>query len=206
MGQTHTCGAAAVGTILCWGSNLAGELGVDTAAIAKACNGNRCSAVPVTAAAGPPLDPQTLAVGTNHACVLTRAGAAYCWGAALAGQLGDGVAAYLSYTPVAVAGGHQFTHLALGNAYSCGITSDGTAYCWGGDTSGRLGSGPGDAPTPRAVEGGLHFLSLDAGAEYTCGIATDGWAYCWGDNSWGQLGDGTTTAHPTPVRVAARLR
>jgi alpha-tubulin suppressor-like RCC1 family protein len=206
MGQTHTCGATAAGTIFCWGSNLFGELGVDPATVSSACNGIPCSLVPLMAAAGPPLEPATLAVGTGHACALTGAGAAYCWGLASNGELGDGLPAYFSITPVAVAGGHQFTQLAAGNGYTCGVAADASAYCWGANTGGRLGSGTGNAPTPRAVEGALRFVSLDAGEAYTCGVATDGWGYCWGDNSWGQLGDGSVVPHPTPGRVAASLR
>jgi alpha-tubulin suppressor-like RCC1 family protein len=206
MGQTHTCGAAAAGTIFCWGSNFFGELGVDPATGPSDCNGSPCSLVPVIAAAGSPLEPATLAVGTNHACALTGTGAAYCWGLASNGELGDGVQADFSITPVAVAGGHQFTQLAAGNRYTCGVATDASAYCWGANTSDRLGSGPGDAATPRAVEGGLHFVSLDAGEINTCGVATDGWGYCWGDNTWGQLGDGSVAPRSAPVRVAARLR
>ena len=111
-----------------------------------------------------------------------------------------------SVAPVVAAGGHQFARLALSNGDTCGITTDGSAYCWGGNSSGRLGSGPGDAATPRLVEGGLHFVWLDLGEAYTCGVATDGWAYCWGDNTWGQLGDGAFDSHPVPVRVKASLR
>lgn len=134
----------------------------------------------------------SLAVGGDHACGLTTAGEAWCWGSDSSGQLGDGKWGLdnNSATPVAVAGGHAFTALAGGLYHTCGLTADGTAYCWGGDESGQLGLGdPSNdeacgtsycAREPRPVAGGLTFSSLGAGADLTCGIATDGKLYCWG--------------------------
>ena len=44
-----------------------------------------------------------------------------------------------SLVPVAVSGGLVFKQLAGGGAHTCGLTSDGTAYCWGRNASGQLG-------------------------------------------------------------------
>ena len=54
--------------------------------------------------------------------------------------------------------------------HSCGIRSDGTAVCWGGNLSGQA-----DAPT-----GG--FKTVSAGGWHSCGIRSDGTAVCWGNN------------------------
>src|SRR5207248_471869 len=93
-----------------------------------------------------------------------------------------------------------FASLSAGYFRTCGVTTSGTAYCWGsvvGDSTitNRL------VPTP--VAGGLTFASVSAGVlAHTCGVTTGGVAYCWGGNLAGELGDGTTNMPefvPTPV-------
>ncbi|HIC52346.1 MAG TPA: hypothetical protein EYO97_00810, partial [Gemmatimonadetes bacterium] len=65
------------------------------------------------------------------------------------GQLGDGTTTDKS-TPVAVAGGLQFASLWAGGRRTCGVTTSGTAYCWG-ENRYALGDGTGinrTTPTP----------------------------------------------------------
>src|SRR6266550_148420 len=84
---------------------------------------------------------------------------------------------------------------------SCGITTDGAAYCWGGNSDGELGMGSTQGPlmemtlgdnecglyatwyscstVPVVVAGGLRFSSVTGGP---CGLTTTGKVYCWG---WG---------------------
>jgi alpha-tubulin suppressor-like RCC1 family protein len=93
--------------------------------------------------------------------------------------------------------------LAVGWNFTCGLDSDGHAFCWGDDTAGELGDGANDTdrrvPTP--VVGGLSFTSIAAGNAHACGITVQGDAYCWGRNGSGQLGDGSTADHSSPGRV-----
>jgi len=103
---------------------------------------------------------------------------------------------------VAVQGGLVFTALTAGRIHTCGVTSAGAAYCWGGNESRALGDGTTTQRlTPVPVQGGLVFTALTAGNSHTCGVTSAGAAYCWGVNSNGQLGDGTTIPRATPVEV-----
>ena len=55
-----------------------------------------------------------------------------------------------SSTPVPVGGGFTFTQIAAGRFHTCGLRADGTAYCWGDNSRGQIGSGPpgpNDSPT-----------------------------------------------------------
>ncbi len=196
-GFAHTCALVTGGTAYCWGSNASGQLGNDTTTI---------SPFPLAVSGG--LTFASLAAGYSHTCGLTAAGAAYCWGDDTDGQLGNGSAGSTSGTPVAVAGGMTFTMISAGYSHTCGITSNGSAYCWGSDESGELGGGVvGQAsPTPTLVSGGLTFASISAGGVYTCGVTTAGAGYCWGSNGYGVLGNGTTTDSPVPVAVAGGLQ
>jgi alpha-tubulin suppressor-like RCC1 family protein len=107
-----------------------------------------------------------------------------------------------------------FYQVSAGEDYSCGVTTDNRAYCWGASGEGQLGNGTTTGPEtcppysipcstkPVAVVGGLRFRQISAGFFTTCGVTTDYLAYCWGHNELGEVGDGTTTYRLTPVPVA----
>ncbi|MGH7580841.1 MAG: RCC1 domain-containing protein, partial [Gemmatimonadales bacterium] len=100
-----------------------------------------------------------------------------------------------------------FGQLSAGREYSCGVTGDGRAFCWGRNASGQLGDGTTQSRlTPVPVAGALRFRQISAGFSTTCGVTTEFRAYCWGVNASGQLGDGTTTPRLTPVAVAGGKR
>ena len=197
-GGTGTCGLLHDGSAHCWGNNEYGSLG----------NGSLAPSVtPVAVQGGHTFN--ALTAGADHVFGLTPQGAALCWGANFEGQLGIPITScsIVSSLPVAVSGGHTFTSLFAGFRKTCGLTSTGAAYCWGGNGLGQLGNGSiqqSSAPTP--VSGGLAFSSLASGSygDHTCGLATDGAAYCWGNNFSGQLGDGlgTGTLRSSLVPVA----
>ena len=103
-----------------------------------------------------------------------------------------------------------FTQIAVSNDHACGLTSSGTAYCWGGNPANTYGKlGVGDTVfrvAPTAVSGGLTFSKISAGAHHTCGITTSGAAYCWGYNGTeGRLGNNSTTQSSVPVAVSGGL-
>jgi alpha-tubulin suppressor-like RCC1 family protein len=156
-----------------------------------------------------PLAFKSVVTGGASTCALTTAGAAYCWGHNLDGQVGNGTTSPRIVTPTAVSGGLTFASLTLPDAgrYACGLNAEGAAYCWGGNIGGQLGNGAIDTLllTPTAVVGGHKFVSLTAGGAHTCGLAADSVAYCWGDNQFGAFGDGTVKPSPVPVVVAPGL-
>ncbi len=145
--------------------------------------------------------------GVWHTCALTPSRLAYCWGANTLGQLGDGSRTD-RILPVPVAGGVRFQTVNSGHqdpgAHTCGQTVAGLPYCWGGNTSGRLGV-ESTVSAPALVQGELRLTSLSAGFRHTCGVATSNEAFCWGDNTLGALGDGTQRGSSSPVRVSGPL-
>ena len=153
------------------------------------------------------LDLASVDAGTFHSCGLTSSGTAYCWGNNHTGILGVGgttetCASFVggevscSAVPKPVSGGLAFISLSVANGFTCGLTTSSEAYCWGANSTGRLGNGTTvTGATPEAVSGGLTFASLSAGAGHTCGLTPSGDAYCWGANDFGQLG--TTSVSET---------
>lgn len=156
-----------------------------------------------------------LSAGDEHTCALTAQGKAYCWGDDRLGQLGNGDAATGHQGvpfPVEMPAGVSFTRISAGQLYTCALTSDGLAYCWGLDNFDKLGNGatltdPQTRPHPVEMPDGVRFSSISAGSYHTCALTPGGQAYCWGSDLQGELGDGGPMAFsqavPTPVQMPA---
>jgi alpha-tubulin suppressor-like RCC1 family protein len=140
-----------------------------------------------------PLTFQTLSSGGSHACALTDEGAAWCWGSNDRGQLGSATGESCDGAPCSTHGvevpGGPFTALAAGWKHTCALDGQGTAWCWGSNERGELGTGAdGDSPIPVTVATDATIASLDSGWWQTCGVTQEGQVLCWGMNSQGQLG------------------
>jgi hypothetical protein len=145
---------------------------------------------------------ETAAVGAEHACRLSTAGTAYCWGKNFNGELGKNSTGQDSL-PMQVHGGHVFRGISVGTHSTCGWTATGAGYCWGWNHYGVLGTGDTDrrlAPAP--IAGGLTFAQISVADWHACGLTPEGTAYCWGRNFGGSLGTGVADSSFTPVPVA----
>lgn len=200
--DNHTCGVSTSGEAYCWGLNTFGQLGTEATTQRCVYPGTRaivtCSTDPVPVASD--LLFQSVAVGAGHTCGLATDGSVQCWGLNARGQLGTSVelecdtesffgAQACTFEPLPVDGELVFASISAGQQHTCGVTEDGTAYCWGAGDAGRLGNGTfDDSAVPTSVGGGLEFSSISAGGGHTCGVDRSGIAYCWGANSGLQLG------------------
>jgi alpha-tubulin suppressor-like RCC1 family protein len=153
---------------------------------------------------------RSLATATEHACDIASGGIVWCWGRNAGdgrlgmAKLGDTVT---SSVPVRLPGDLRFASLVAYGRATCGLTADGSAYCWGYNGWGMLArpTGTGQSATPLLVSPTLRFRSLTAGAEHVCGLATDDRAYCWGANGDGQFGTGNKTSATAPVPAAGGM-
>ncbi|MBE0593612.1 MAG: hypothetical protein IH616_14560, partial [Gemmatimonadales bacterium] len=137
-------------------------------------------------------------------CGLMPFGAAFCWGASDAGQVGDGLTS-TRLVPTPVSGGLTFVELTVGQAHTCALAPAGAAYCWGANEAGQLGDGATANRRVPVAAGQVTFASLTAGDRHTCGLTAAGEAYCWGRNDAGQLGDGTAGNRLVPTAVTGGL-
>jgi alpha-tubulin suppressor-like RCC1 family protein len=130
VGVKHACGATAAPRVFCWGQNGSGVVGNGT---------NDLQLTPVEVSGN--LDLSGVSSGPAHACALALNGEAYCWGSNFLGRLGNSGIANSSNVPVRSAEGLLFQEIDAGGAHTCGLTFDGSVYCWGAGKLGQLGSG-----------------------------------------------------------------
>lgn len=133
VGTTYSCGVTTAGAAYCWGIPPVGSFGT----------GERVwDAVPIPMEAGIGESWRMLTAAIAHTCGVTTAGAAYCWGEGAAGQLGHGrITTDDELAPALVAGGLTWASIDAGFNHACGVTTDGRAYCWGSNASGKAGTG-----------------------------------------------------------------
>lgn len=144
-GSWTTCALTTARQGLCWGWNNYGQIG-DSSRTDRS--------VPVSVAGG--LRFLSISIGIFGTCAVTTGQAGYCWGIGLSGQAGSGTFDDEFLVPHAITGGLLFKDLRAGGGHTCGISSDGTAYCWGSGSRGELGdgsTGPFPVSSPSRVAG-----------------------------------------------------
>ena len=213
VGYHHSCGVTTLGELFCWGTGSEGELGDGTVGT------HLSQPIPLLVPAPVGETWTQVSLGMYHTCAIDSSAAAWCWGLSFRGQVGNGVVPFDDFTPspsLVDAPGVSWAQLAAGQSHTCGIDTTGAAWCWGSDSQGQLGNGPGltgeqGSPTPVVTPPGASWAFLDAGmddqnnfgGDRTCGITTTGAGYCWGDDEDGGLGNGGVVVDdqdaPSPI-------
>ena len=203
-GGYHNCAVLETGSLWCWGSNSAGELGINKKTLKEYPE--------VTIVAPAPGDPGVVSVtaGRQHSCATLSDGVVKCWGNNDFGQLAQG---HFTETlaPAPVTGLASTVVVTAGGFHACAPLATGELQCWGSNGSGQLGDGTvvnRNLPThvPKYQVGssapGWMVQTVGLGVTMTCAINVDGSLHCWGENTRGQLGDGTHVSRGTPEVVS----
>lgn len=196
-GYLSTCGIKTDGSLWCWGDGQYGKLG----------NGTTITMQDPTPVAEPG---PWVYVGrqSSTTCGIKLDGTAWCWGQL--NRAGMGYTAVVeSYVPKMMPDKGPWLEINLSvtnNGTACGVKVDGSGWCWGFESEGRLGNGGSLNEThyfPERVADPGPWASIILGGTVTCGIKIDGSAWCWGDDSNGRLGNGSslTANQAAPSRV-----
>ena len=191
-GWAHTCALIETGSVACWGSNEAGQLGDGSFAR------NPGIAIPLEGEQ----NIIAVAAGTYHTCALTNEGLVWCWGSNSMSQLGNPSADFQA-TPILVNGLEGAIALATGAEHTCAVTQAGKVKCWGNNNDGQTGieNSAGVQTFPAEVPDLEQVAAITAGLYHTCAVTSTGYVKCWGNNSAGQLGDGTINSRAQPADV-----
>jgi hypothetical protein len=185
VGFTFSCALKRDASVMCWGSNIYGEVGN---------NSEQSALVPTQVLGLPPV--MRISASTFQVCAQTKDGRIFCWGSNEFGSLGLGSRTKAVRTPVQMRGVPCGATLMPGAC--CAVTIDGSAYCWGVRS--------GDGSNARHEEGAAlvpieHVVSV-VGIRSFFAVTEDDKVWAWGDNETGQLGDGTRETRLAPVQIA----
>jgi alpha-tubulin suppressor-like RCC1 family protein len=210
-GGYYSCGVGNNGQAYCWGANGNYQLGTGNT------TGSSTPVLVIQGARPSNVTYTSVDTGHQHTCGLGSDGNGYCWGEGAHGRLGNGGTTSTG-SPVLVSKGARptgvtFTKISGGGDHTCGIGSNGQAYCWGRNNYGQLGNGNTgtDSSIPVLVSqgargSGVTFTSIDARYNYTCAVGSDGNGYCWGLNTDYQFGNGGTGNSNVPALVSQGAR
>jgi len=183
----HTCGL--VGTrAFCWGDGYFGKLG-------DGVTRPRFFVEPGPVNGG--LQFREIAANVQNSCGVTLDHRAYCWGDNQSDQVGapptyvrDGFyRERYNPEPTPVSGGISFAQVTPGGGFTCGLDTQGKAYCWGINDYGQLGDGTRTQRSePVPVLTSQRFTRIQSAGFATCALTESGQIWCWGDNSHSELG------------------
>jgi len=165
----HSCVLLGDGTVLCFGDNREGQLGVPLA--------TRRSNQPVVVS-DLPGPARRIFAGYANTCAITANGETFCWGSinrALQAEVARPTRIQgLDGVPV---------HISVGLSHACALLPAGTVKCWGANYLGQLGDttqdsrlGAVDVFLPRTEP----VTALAAGKSRSCAALGSGDIYCWG--------------------------
>jgi alpha-tubulin suppressor-like RCC1 family protein len=189
-GKNHTLGLKTTGTLLAWGSNAFGELGIGTTS-------NKVSPVEINSEH----NWTNIAAGNNFSLALKSDGSLWSWGFNSNGELGLGNNIQID-KPKQIGTERDWVSIAAGANHSLFLKSNGTLWVSGKNDKGQLGDGTKtDRNIPTKVKTDSNWVSIVAGQEYSFGIKSNGTLWAWGNNKDGALGLGDTINQVVPKQV-----
>jgi len=213
VGSFNSLALLANGTVVAWGGNGRGQLGVASETFATDAPAYVCTTHEQ------PCKPEhylreviAIAAGERFSAALLSDGTVMVWGENQQGELGRGKSTgpescientvACSRIPLAVPHLTEVTAIAAGGFHLLALLRDHTIVAWGEDSEGELGDGTtaqSDEPTPVCAEGELApckgrlqgVAAIAAGSLTSYALMQDGTVRAWGSNSEGALGDGS---------------
>jgi alpha-tubulin suppressor-like RCC1 family protein len=196
LGEAHTCVLLSSGSVNCFGSNSAGQLGsVATGGV-----------MPIVV--NLPAPAQTIEAGKSYTCAILQGGDVYCWG-----RGGDSSSYFVdtaqtnSYAPIKISSFENIKMLAASQNAVCGILSATGATqvkCLGANSSGQLGRGNFDynnTAEPLSPSLNASYIASHPTANHFCAVEPSGGVKCWGSGTGQQIGNDSNANQSTAQSV-----
>lgn len=192
-GFEHSLVLRANGTVVAFGKNDKGQLGVPAIA-------STITPMPVEGLT----NVIALGAGSQHSVAVTGAGKVFVWGSNQYGQLGNGTSDTNVHAVPTEVPGLVATSVASANYTVLARKPDGTVAAWGQNNNGQVGNGTTTTvltPTPVLVSVAAEGVaavplakieSIAADGFVSLALDRDGNGHAWGMGSLGQLGQGLT--------------
>ena len=209
-GDSHTLLTDISTNVFSCGLNVSGQLGIGTLTSSS-------SAMQVKTDASTNLSGVSqVAAGGSHSLAVTSFNNVYAWGANTQGQLGINSNVDASYATLVLTAASatlsNIVQVAAGTSHSLFLTSTGTVFACGLNTSGQLGNNTTTSsnqlvsvlnPAGTAALSGISRISATANTSFF--LASDGTLYACGSNAQTQMGfpnSGATTFYTLPVQIS----
>lgn len=192
-GGFHSAAIKTDGTLWLWGQNSYGELGND--------NTTNMSSPVQTVVGG--TDWYYVSCGRHFTAATKTDGSLWLWGDNSSGQLGNESTTNVSSPVQTVSFGTNWSQISCGDDFMTAIKSDGSAWLWGQNNSGQLGTNDSSnrSSPVQTISGDSYWSLISGGSDHTAALKTDGTFWVWGNNTSGRLGVGDTQNRSSPVQT-----
>lgn len=190
-GQNHSIAIMNDSTLMTWGYNYYGQLGlVDDI--------NRSAPTAVLGLN----NIKQVAAGDNHTIALTNDGLVWVFGNNGYKQLGTGKSNMMEYSPILLGSLSGVKQVAASSYSSFALMDNGTVMAWGNNAAGILGLGDAtEISIPTLIPGLTGVKQISGGQLYVLFLMNDGTVKACGSNTYGQLGMGDTTNRIVPTTI-----
>ena len=166
-GAQHSLGLIQTGVLYAWGYGSSGRLG----------NNNTVSCLSPVTVVGGFTDWCNISAGYDHSAAVRTNGTLWTWGASGSGQLGNNCSPYGTNrsSPVSVVGGFtNWGQVSAGCRYNIAVQQGGTAWAWGNNDYGQLGTNNNTSrSSPVSVVGINNWFQVTTGGRLSVGITFD---------------------------------
>ena len=211
VGSNHVCAIMSDSSLVCWGDNTYGQLGLGDTTSPKDIIGDDSDEMGdalVAVDLGTGRTALSVSAGNSYTCALLDNRTVKCWGYNVSGELGLGDTddrgdntGEMGDSLLAINLGSDALSISTGknasfNNHTCALLGDKSVKCWGSGSSGQLLSGDtADFNAPPTV--GLDLADdnsavkdFSMGETHACAVLVRGRVKCWGNNNFGKLGQG----------------